>query len=388
MSKQREIYLDSAATTKCFEESLDLFDKINRENYGNPSSMHLMGVRSEEVLEEARESVAKNIGVDKKTIYFTSGATESNNMAILGGAFAKHRQGKHIITTSIEHSAVYEPIKYLESQGFEISYLPTDANGMVRMDQLAGLISSDTVLVSVMHVNNETGVIQPIEAIGNIITQKNDKIIYHVDGAQSVGKLPLNLKRSRVDLLSASAHKFHGLKGSGFLYKKENVRINEILRGGGQERGYRSGTVNTAAAAALALSLDTMYESIEKNTKHYRVLKDEFIKGIEKIEGCVINGYTDERAVGNIINVSFPGIRSEVLLHSLEESGIYISAGSACSTHGNRKSRTLSSMGLAGSVIDSSVRFSFSIFTTKEDIKYTVETLKEVVPKLMKFQRK
>lgn len=389
MENNKEIYLDNAATTKVLSETVALMQDIMLKDYGNPSSIHLKGFEAEKIMDDAREKVAKALNCKSKEIYFTSGGTESNNIAIIGGVHANKRVGNHIITTQIEHSSVSNAIKYLEEEeGYEVTYLPCDENGIVRLDALMDNIQKDTVLVSIMYVNNETGSIQPINEIGNIIKRMNDKCLFHVDAVQAVGKLPIDLKYERINFLSASAHKFYGPKGCGFLYVKENTKVNPIIFGGGQENNLRSGTHNLPGIAGCANSLDLVSTKLKENYEYLSSLKEAFAKGLEQIDGCIINGIVGKASSPYIINASFKDLRAEVLIHALEEKGVYVSAQSACSSHAKKKSGVLSAMGLASDRIESSLRFSFSIDTKKEDLDFTIKALDELVNTLSKFKRK
>lgn len=382
----KEIYLDNAATTATLPESADIARSIMVEEYGNPSSVHLMGFNAEKILNESREKIAKVLSCDAKDLIFTSGATESNALAIIGGCAANARVGKHIIISSLEHSSVKNVAKHLEDIGYDVTYLPSDENGHIRLDLLADAIQRDTCMVSCIYVNSEVGSIQPIEEIGNIIKMTNEKCLFHVDGVQAVGKLPINLKRSRIDLLTASGHKFYSPKGVGFLYKKKNVKLSPLVFGGGQEGGIRSGTENVPGIAAMANSLTVVSKDIDKNIKKLDTLKTEFAQKLSEIEDVFINGSL-EKSSPYILNASFLGVRSEVLIHALEEKGIFVSAKSACSSHVKTRSDTLTAMGIEGERSDSAIRFSFGKDTKKEDITQTLKAINELLPSLRKFKR-
>lgn len=379
-----EAYLDNAATTFVFPEVKDLMGKVMEEDFGNPSSLHKKGVEAEQYIKEAKETIAKFLKVEPKEIVFTSGGTESNNMALIGSAYANQRRGKHIITTRIEHASVYEPLMHLEKEGFQITYLPVDERGVVKLDALKEALTDETILVSIMYVNNEIGSIQPIEEIGKIIKSYREDIVFHVDAIQAYGKLKIYPKRAKVDLLSVSGHKIHGPKGSGFLYIKDRTKIQPILFGGGQQKGMRSGTENVPAIAGLSLASKFMYENHEEKIEKLNRLKERFIKGVSEIE----NVKNNSGEAPHIISISFPGVRSEVLLHALEEKGVYISSGSACSSNHPAISGTLKAIGLDKNHWESTLRFSLSIFTTEEEVDFAIQCLKELVPVLRRFTRR
>lgn len=379
-----EAYLDNAATTFVFPEVKDLMGKVMEEDFGNPSSLHKKGVKAEQYIKEAKETIAKFLKVEPKEIVFTSGGTESNNMALIGSAYANQRRGKHIITTRIEHASVYEPLMHLEKEGFQITYLPVDEHGIVKLDALKEALTDETILVSIMYVNNEIGSIQPIEEIGKIIKSYREDIVFHVDAIQAYGKLKIYPKRAKIDLLSVSGHKIHGPKGSGFLYIKDKTKIQPILFGGGQQKGMRSGTENVPAIAGLSLASKFMYENHEEKIEKLNALKERFIKGVSEIE----NVKNNSGEAPHIISISFPGVRSEVLLHALEEKGVYVSSGSACSSNHPAISGTLKAIGLDKNHWESTLRFSLSIFTTEEEVDFAVQCLKELVPVLRRFTRR
>lgn len=382
-----EAYLDNSATTKCMGEAKDIFVKLLLEDYGNPSSMHTKGVEAEKYIKEAKEKIAKNIKSDVKEIYFTSGGTESNNLAIIGTAMANKRAGKHVITSAIEHPSVINPFKYLEEEGFRVTYLPVDENGIVVLKELEDAICEDTILVSIMYVNNEIGSVQPVEKIAEIIKNKNRNTLYHVDAIQAFGKYRIYPKKQGIDMLSVSGHKINAPKGVGFIYINEKVKIKPLILGGGQQKGMRSGTENTAGDAALGVAVEKSYENLSEKIDRLYELKEFFVDEIKKIEGTNINGLTGRESAPHIVSVSFKDVRSEVLLHALESKNIYVSAGSACSSNKPAPSRTLQAIGLAPELIESTVRFSFSFETTKEEIDYCLEGLKEILPKLRMFVR-
>lgn len=386
-----EAYLDNGATTKTLESVKDVIVKVLCEDYGNPSSMHQKGVDAEKYIIEAKNIIADSLKADPKEIVFTSGGTESNNMALIGAAMAYKRSGNHIITTRIEHPSIHNPLSFLEETGFRISYLPVDKYGKVEIDALLNEICEETILVSIMYVNNEIGSVQDIAQIAKLIKGKNPKVIFHVDGIQAYGKYRIFPKKMGIDLLSISGHKIHGPKGIGALYIRDKVKMKPILFGGGQQKGMRSGTENVPGIAGLGVAVKEIYMDHELKIKKLYGLKKIFIQGIKEIEDIIINGITDNEELTDtaphIISVSFGGIRSEVLLHTLEEKNIYVSAGSACASNHPQLSGTLKAIGIKKELLDSTIRFSFSINTTLEEIEYTLSTLKEVIPVLRRYSR-
>lgn len=382
-----EVYLDNSATTKCFDEVAHLVSKIMTQDYGNPSSMHNKGVESEHYLRHAREVIAKNLKVNEKEILFTSGGTESDNLALIGTAFANCRAGRHLITTQIEHPAILQTMQYLEKQGFEVTYLPVDENGCVRLEDLEKALRKDTILVSIMHTNNEIGSLQPIAEIGDLIKKFDKSIVFHVDAVQGYGKFRIFPKRMNIDLLSVSAHKIHGPKGIGFLYINEKIKIHPIIFGGGQQKGMRSGTENVPGIAGMTLAIEKVYDTLDEDIERIYQLKDYFVKGVVQIPDVKVNGLTGKDSAPHVVSLSVRGVRSEVLLHALEDKGIYVSAGSACASNKPSVSATLKAIGVDKDLLDSTIRFSFSTFTTKEEIDYTLQNLYDIIPMLRKYTR-
>ncbi len=387
-----EVYLDNSATTRVFPEVAQLMTKVMCEDYGNPSSMHRKGVEGERYIRYARETLAKFLKVSDKEIIFTSGGTESDNMAIIGCAMANNRRGRHLITTRIEHPAVLQTMHYLESQGFRVTYLPVDKSGRVRLEDLQKAITPETILVSMMYVNNEIGSVQPVEEAGALIKRINPNILFHVDAVQGFSKFKIYPKRMNIDLLSVSSHKIHGPKGIGFLYVGEKVKILPITYGGGQQKNMRSGTENVPGIAGMTLAAEMAYEKFDEDVNRLYELKEYFIQEVTKLEGIQINGLTPDGNVRNtaphVVSVSVAGVRSEVLLHALEDKGIYISAGSACASNKPQTSETLKAIGLQREYWDSTIRFSFSVMTTKEELDYTVQVMKDMIPMLRKYTRR
>ncbi len=383
----REIYLDNSATTRVFPEVAELMNRIFQEEYGNPSSMHHKGVEAEKELRTARETLAQILKVKEKNLLFTSCGTESDNLAIIGAARAAQRRGKHLITTPIEHPAVLETMKYLESEGFEITYLPVDQDGLIAPETVADAVREDTILVSVMHTNNEIGALEPIAQIGEAIKAKNPQTLFHVDAVQGFGKAKIYPKRMHIDLLAASGHKIHGPKGVGLLYVGDNVRIRNIIYGGGQQGGMRSGTENVPGIAGMALAAKILYEHYDEDQQKLRSMKDAFIQRVSAIEGVHVNGRTGEDSAAHIISLSVEGVRAEVLLHALEDKGIYVSSGSACASNRPHISETLQAIGTAQAYLDSTIRLSTSVMNTMEDMEAAAKALEELLPMLRKYTR-
>ncbi len=384
-----EAYLDNSATTRCSDRACQMMVDLLTKDYGNPSSLHMKGIEAERFVETAKKKIAKTLRVSEKEIIFTSGGTESNNLAIIGAAMANRRAGNHIITTSIEHASVENPMEFLKEQGFDITYLSVDENGIISLEELEEAVTEQTILVSMMQVNNEIGAIEPVAEAAALIKKKNPNTLIHVDAIQSYGKMYIYPKKLGIDMLSVSGHKIHGPKGSGFLWVKEKTKLKPLILGGGQQKGMRSGTENVPAIAGLGEAAEEIYENLDEKRAHLYGLKQRFIDGIEKLEGTHVNGKTGEDSAPHIVSVSFEGIRSEVLLHSLEDRGIYVSSGSACSSNnhaGKQKgSKTLRNIHLKENLLDSTLRFSFSVHTTEEEIDYALEVLGELLPVLKKY---
>lgn len=383
-----EAYFDNSATTRCYEAVKDIVVKTMTEDFGNPSAMHTKGVEAEQYVKTSAQTLARLLKVNEKEILFTSGGTESNNLALIGGAMANKRGGNHIIITAVEHAAVGQPAAFLEEQGFEVTYLPVDERGVVRLDALEESLRPDTILVSTMYVNNEMGAVMPVEQIGKMVHEKSPKALYHVDAIQAFGKYRIYPKKLGIDLLSVSGHKIHGPKGVGFLYINERAKVQPQILGGGQQGGMRSGTDNVPGIAGLGVAAQEIYRDFEKNIEHLYELKEYMAEGLSKIENVKINGMALREGAPQILSVSFLGIRSEVLLHTLEERDIYISAGSACSSHKRKPSSTLTAMGMKKDQIENTVRISFSEENTKEEIDYCLSVLNEVVPMLRRYSRR
>lgn len=382
------VYFDNAATTVVSEGTARIVEKTMREDYGNPSSKHIMGVKAERYVKDAAQIIASTLKCKEKEILFTSGGTESNNTALIGCAIANQRAGKHIITTGIEHASVYEPLLFLESLGFEITALPVDETGHVRLEALRESLRPDTILVSTMMVNNEIGAIEPVGEMSKIIKAYNKNILYHVDAIQAYGKLRIYPKRMGIDMLSVSGHKIHGPKGVGFLYIDENVKIKPIIYGGGQQHGMRSGTINVPGIAGLGQAAKEAYEGFDERIAYITSVKDMIIDGAEKLDGVKVNSLKGDACAPHVVSISVEGVKSEVLLHALEDKGICVSSGSACSAHHPGISGTLKGIGLKENLLDSTIRVSLCELNTKEEAEYFLETLAELIPQLRRFTRK
>lgn len=382
-----EAYFDNSATTRCGSEAAALMMKLLTEDYGNPSSMHHKGVVAEDYITGAAKKIAKTLKVQEKEICFTSGGTESNNLAIVGAARANKRMGKHIVTTAIEHPSVSAVMACLEEEGFAVTYLPVDAYGVVSLEELKAALRPDTILVSMMFVNNEVGAVEPIAKAGALIKEMNPKTLFHVDAIQAYGKFRIYPGKMNMDLLSVSGHKIHGPKGSGFLYIKDKAKILPIINGGGQQKGMRSGTENVPAIAGLGVAAEEIYRDFDEKITHMYELRDHLIAEAEKIPGVSVNGHKDRSNAPHIVSISVDGVRAEVLLHALEEKQVYVSAGSACSSNKPAVSRTLKAIGLSPALLDSTVRFSFCAENTIEEIDYALEQMRTLIPMLQKYTR-
>ena len=391
-----QAYLDNSATTRPFDDVRELIRTIEESNYGNPSSMHMMGINAEKELRTAREIMASLLKVKEKEILFTSGGTESDNMAIIGCARANHRAGRHLITTKIEHPAVLETMKYLTEEGFRVTYLGVDKSGRVDPSELKEALCEDTILVSIMQINNEIGSVQRIEELASVVKKYNSSILFHVDAVQSFGKLKIYPKKLGIDLLSISSHKIHGPKGIGVLYIDERVKIKPIIYGGGQQKGLRSGTENVPAIAGLARAASEIYEDYDNKTERLYEYKTFLVSELGGMEGVTVNGIPDDErdirdrirdTAPHIVSVSIEGIRAEVMLHALEDKGIYVSSGSACASNKPAISETLKAIGVKKDLLDSTIRISMSVMTTQEELEYALSEIKQIVPTLRKYSR-
>ena len=382
-----EAYFDNSATTRCYREVADIVMKTMTEDFGNPSAMHTKGVEAEQYVRKSADAISQLLKVTPKEILFTSGGTESDNLALFGAAEANKRSGNHIITTSVEHAAVGQPIERLEQMGYEVTILPVDERGVVKMDALEAALRPDTILVSTMYVNNEVGAVMPVEEIGKLVHKKSPKALYHVDAIQAFGKYRIYPKKLGIDLLAVSSHKIHGPKGVGFLYINEKAKVQPQILGGGQQNGMRSGTDNVPGIAGLGVAAEIIYTDFDKKVEHLYQLKERLAQGLLEMQDVLVNGMELREGAPQILSASFMGIRSEVLLHTLEERQIYVSAGSACSSHKRKASGTLSAMGMPAKQKESTLRFSFSEENTFEEVDYCLEVLREVVPMLRRYAR-
>lgn len=378
------IYFDNSATTKPYAEVIDSFVKASSEYFGNPSSLHGIGAQAEQLLSHAREQMAGLLKVRKSEVYFTAGGTESNNLAIKGTAFKYMGRGRHLITTSIEHDSVKKAMEQLETLGFEVTYLPVDKNGIVHVEDVQKALRKDTILTSVMYVNNEVGSIQPIKEIGHLL-KGYPKTLFHVDAVQAVGKLPVDLRNSGVDLCSLSAHKFHGLKGTGALFMREGVQVAPLFSGGGQEFTVRSGTENVAGAVAMAKALRMTTERFESGVSNMANIQKMLKDGLRTVPGIQI--HTPEvQAAPHIVNFTVQSLKSETFIHALEQKGIYVSTTSACSSKRKTPSRTLLAMGVSKDLAERAIRLSLSYENTEEEAKKFLSAVKQIVNQLGKVR--
>ena len=381
-----EIYFDNSATTRPYDEVIDAVVNAMKTDYGNPSSMHLKGLDAEHIVKDAAESVCRILKCLPEEVVFTSGGTESNNMAIIGSALAKKRSGRHIVVSSVEHASVSAVMQFLIREGYEVTYIPSDEKGIVSPEAFKDAVRDDTILVSCMHVNNEIGSVMPVTEIAKAVKSKNPNVYFHVDAIQSFGKIEVIPKNIGCDLLSVSGHKIHGPKGSGFLYIKKGTLIRPIIYGGGQQKNMRSGTENVPAISGLGKAVMLTFADFDKKIEHIRALRDKLINGLTEIEDVYSN--TDmENGAPHIASISFVGVRAEVMLHALEDKGIYVSSGSACSSNKSKESAVLTAIGLDKKRLESTLRFSFAEENTEEEVDYTVDTIKQLLPMLRHYVR-
>lgn len=383
-----EAYFDNSATTKVLDCVKDAVVDAMCVNYGNAAAKHRKGVEAENLIREAKKAIADTLKVQEKEILFTSGGTESNNTALIGTALANRRAGKHLITTGVEHPSIYNTMSFLEEMGFEVTYLPVDHLGHISLEDLENAIREDTILVSVMYVNNEVGAVEPIEAISQYIKKKNPKTLFHVDAIQAYGKYKIRPKKQGIDLLSVSGHKIHAPKGVGFLYIRDGVKIRPILFGGGQQKGMRSGTENVPGCVGLGMAAREAYKDFDARIEKLYTLRERLIAGLKPLGGVTINGSEDRTNAPQIVSASFEGIRSEVLLHALEDKGVYVSSGSACSSNHPGISGTLKGIGVKKELLDSTIRFSLGDLNTEEEVDYAISVLGELLPVLRRYQMK
>lgn len=383
-----EAYFDNSATTKVLDCVKDAVVDAMCVNYGNAAAEHRKGVEAENLIREAKKAIADTLKVQEKEILFTSGGTESNNTALIGTALANRRAGKHLITTGVEHPSIYNTMSFLEEMGFEVTYLPVDHLGHISLEDLEKAIREDTILVSVMYVNNEVGAVEPIEAISQCIKKKNPKTLFHVDAIQAYGKYKIRPKKQGIDLLSVSGHKIHAPKGVGFLYIRDGVKIRPILFGGGQQKGMRSGTENVPGCVGLGVAAREAYKDFDARIEKLYTLREHLIAGLKPLGGVTINGSEDRTNAPQIVSASFEGVRSEVLLHALEDKGVYVSSGSACSSNHPGISGTLKGIGVKKELLDSTIRFSLGDLNTEEEVDYAIGVLGGLLPVLRRYQMK
>lgn len=383
-----EAYFDNSATTKVLDCVKDAVVDAMCVNYGNAAAKHRKGVEAENLIREAKKAIADTLKVQEKEILFTSGGTESNNTALIGTALANRRAGKHLITTGVEHPSIYNTMSFLEEMGFEVTYLPVDHLGHISLEDLEKAIREDTILVSVMYVNNEVGAVEPIEAISQCIKKKNPKTLFHVDAIQAYGKYKIRPKKQGIDLLSVSGHKIHAPKGVGFLYIRDGVKIRPILFGGGQQKGMRSGTENVPGCVGLGVAAREAYKDFDARIEKLYTLREHLIAGLKPLGGVTINGSEDRTNAPQIVSASFEGVRSEVLLHALEDKGVYVSSGSACSSNHPGISGTLKGIGVKKELLDSTIRFSLGDLNTEEEVDYAIGVLGELLPVLRRYRMK
>ena len=383
-----EIYMDNAATTRPSEAVVSLMNATFLSDYGNPSALHLKGIDAEERVKTAARQIAATLRCKEKELIFTSGGTESNNLALIGAALAYQRRGRHIISTAIEHPSVKKTLDFLETQGFRITKLPADQDGRVSVASVKETICEDTILVSVMFVNNEIGSVNPIAEIGSMLKAGHPDVIFHVDAVQGYGKYKITPHAMGIDLLSVSSHKIHGPKGAGFLFIREGVRVVPILYGGGQQKNLRSGTLNVPGIAGTGLAAEEAYQKFDEKIRTLAGMRELLRGELSQIEDVTVLTPEEPLCAPHIVNACFSGVRSEVLLHALEDKGIYVSSGSACASHHPSDKSTLMEMGYPKEVTDSVIRFSLSMNNTEEEIGTVVAALKELLPVLRRFKRR
>jgi len=384
-----EIYLDNSATTMPYDEVIDAVCNTMRDYYGNPSSAHSLGFKAEQKLRDMRLDIAKSINASGEEIIFTSGGSEGNNFLIKG--FAKTSSNSlaaDIITTKIEHPSILNTFKALQDSGIKVTYIDVDESGKIDVEALMDSITKDTQVVSVMHVNNEIGVIQDIELIGKLIKEKSSRVKFHVDAVQSYGKIPIDVQKCKIDLLSTSAHKIHGPRGVGFAYIRKGLIPKSLISGGGQERNLRSGTENIAGIAGFEVAARIICKNLNENFNSVLELKEYFIGRLSEVDNVIINSKLENYFTPYILSVSFGGVKGEVLLHALEDKGIYVSTGSACSSKNNKSSEILKAIGRNLDEQGGTIRFSFSENNTRDEIDYVVLELKNSLKFLRKFHKR
>ncbi|ACT02553.1 cysteine desulfurase family protein [Paenibacillus sp. JDR-2] len=381
------LYFDHCASTPPYAEVVDTFAEVMKAHYANPSSIHRAGVEADKLIVRSRSVLAEQFGVKPEEWLFTSGGTESNNLAVKGAARQFRSRGNHLITTQIEHSSVNDAFRQLEQEGFRVTYLPVSPTGHVDLKLLQASITDETILISIMHVNNEVGSIQPIEKIGQLLSEY-PRILFHVDAVQSIGKLPVKLKKWRIDLLSGSAHKLRGPKGVGYLYVREGLQFQPLQSGGSQERGMRAGTQNVPGIVASAKALRMSMQAEEKNRYRMYALRERLIRQLAKIPQLMLNGSEDAAVMApHIVHFSYPGMKPEVIVHMMEEQGAIISTKSACSSKDNKPSKVLLAMGSTPERAAGGIRISFGDEHTEQDIDKLVDMLSRTVAQLKPLER-
>lgn len=378
------IYFDNSATTKPYKEVLETYSKVSEVYFGNPSSLHTLGKEAEMLLDQGRDQIAKLLKVNKKEIIFTSGGTEGNNLAIKGTALEHKNRGKHLITTSVEHASNYEAFTQLEKFGFEVTFLNVNESGEISVDELKDALRDDTILVSMIHVNNELGSIQPIKEVGELL-KAYPKVYFHVDHVQGMTKVPISFKDCHIDLCTISGHKFHGPKGTGVLYVRQGVKLFSLLTGGVQENNLRAGTENIPGYVAMAKALRLSMGKFVDNKNHLNELRNRLVNSLKEIDGIVVN--SPDNGAPHIVNFSLPGIKPEVVIQALGERKIYVSTKSACSSKLNEPSRILMVTGLGQERAESAIRVSFSFENTKEEVDEFVNVLKIIFSQLKEVMR-
>lgn len=377
------IYLDNSATTKPYEGVVAEIASMLTEDFGNPSSMHKLGVASEKKIKAARRTLEKALGAEEKSVYFTSGGTEANNLAVLGVARRLKKRGRHIITTEVEHACVLSACKQLETEGFEVTYLPVDEMSGISIEALKEALRKDTILIAIMHANNETGRIQPIKEIGQYLKTLKPKPHFHVDAVQSFEKIGFRVKALNVDSMAISGHKVHGPKGVGALYLNKEARLQPLVYGGGQESDIRPGTENTLGIVGFAKAVEIMESNKKENIEKLKMLKKKLYDSLSEVEDIRVNSLLGEESVPHILNISFRGVRGEVLLHTLEMKGIFVSTGSACASNKNKTySHVLENMKLSTAEKEGAIRFSLNHLLNEDEIEYAAEEVKKAVKEL------
>ncbi len=389
MNKVHEAYLDNSSTTRVYSDVFQEMKRVMDQEYGNPSSLHRRGTSAERIFIAAQEELAELLGVKAKSLIFTSGGTESNNLAVLGIARRNRRHGNHLVTTAVEHPSVLAPFKRLETEGFEVTYIKPNALGIVDPNAVEQAVTTQTVLTSIMHVNNETGAVMPIERLARVVKARNPKTIFHVDAIQSFTKMPLAPVQQGIDALSLSAHKFHGPKGVGALYLREGILVEPLFGGGGQQQEIRPGTENNPGIAGMALAARISMEHLKTGKNLLKSYREKMIAILKSEHPDLrINGPDIDNAAPHILNVSFPGIKGEIMLHALEEHHIFVSTGSACHARIKEASHVLQAMGLSPETIESAVRISFSWMNTEKEVIYAAEKMIETVNDFKAFMQR